>query len=311
MSRYGGGDYSPRGPPTERWDNDRFARERSGRTVIEKDRFEERDRYAAPSSRRRESSADHFFSSRPPARGGYEEEDRYYEKRERFDPPARREPRISARDVQERRYYEEDDYYEDDDPGPRRFAGGGRGGGGGRNAPRPGALVRRQSSLDTFDRKPMRYREPEEPRYREPEVVTVPPPRGGRGREEKHRYEPRYAEREYEEMDIRIAEPDRYGDDRFRGWKEREVETIRRRRPERSRSEERRGEFREREVREEVVIEEEKPWPRRGRTRMSARLVNKRALVQLGYPYEDELTDEVGWKLTLLLMRNLADICAG
>ena len=304
MSRYGGGDYSPRhgggGGPTERWDSDRFARERSGRTVIEKDRFEERDRYAAPPSRRRESSADHFFSSRPaPPRGGgggayEEEEDRFYERRERFEPPARREPRVSARDVRERRYYEEDDY-EEHDPGPRRFAGRG-GGGGGRNEPRPGMLIRRQSSLDTFDRKPMRYREPEAPRYREPEVITVPPPRGGRGREEKHRYEPRYAERDYEEMDIRIAEPDRYGDDRFRGWKEREVETIRRRRGGRSRSEERGGGFREREEeREEVVIEEEKPWPRRGRTRMSARLVNKRALVQLGYPYEDELTDEVGY----------------
>ena len=184
-----------------------------------------------------------------------------------------------------RKYYEEDEFEEEE--APRRFAKGGR------NPPRPGMLIRRQSSLDTFDRKPMRYREPEPPsRYREPEVVTVPAPRGGRGREERHRYEPRYAERDYEEMDIRIAEPDRYGDDGFRGWKEREVETIRRRRGS-SRSEERGG-FRERGVeREEVVIEEEKPWPRRGRTRMSARLVNKRALVQLGYPFEDELTNEV------------------
>ena len=283
MSRYGGGDYSPRGPPTERWDNDRFTRERSGRTVIEKDRFEERDRYAAPPSRRRESSADHFFSSRPSPRGGggYEEDDRFYEREERYGPPARREP--PPRQVRERRYYEEDDY-EEDDVGPRRFAGEGR------NPPRPGMLMRRQSSLDTFDRKPMRYREPEPPRYREPEVITVPPPRGGRGREDRHRYEPRYAERDYEEMDIRVAEPDRYGDERFRGWKEREVETVRRRRGSRSRSEERGGGFKEK---EEVVIEEEKPWPRRGRTRMSAKLVNKRALVQLGYPYEDELTDEV------------------
>lgn len=293
MSRYGGGDYSARGGPTERWDNDRFARERSGRSVIEKDRFEEHERYVAPPSRRRESSADHFFSPRPPPRGGggYEEDDRFYERQERYGPPARREPRISAREVRERRYYEEDDY-EEDDPGPRRFAGRG-----GRNEPRPGMLIRRQSSLDTFDRKPMRYREDDVPRYREPEVITVPPPRGGRGREEKHRYEPRYAERDYEELDIRIAEPDRFGDDQFRGWKEREVETIRRRRGDRSRSEERIGGYREREEKEEVVIEEEKPWPRRGRTRMSARLVNKRALVQLGYPYEDELTDEVGCSL--------------
>ena len=253
MSRYGGGDYSPRGGLTERWDNDRFARERSGRTVVEEDRFEERDRYAAPPSRRRESSADHFFSSRPRPRGGggYEEDDRFYEREERYGPPARRE--APARQVRERRYREEEDY-EEDDSGPRRFAGGSR------NPPKPGMLVRRQSSLDTFDRKPMRYREPEAPRYREPEVVTVPPPRGGRGREEKHRYEPRYAERDYEEMDIRIAEPDRYGDDGFRGWKEREVETIRRRRGSRSRSEERGGGFREK---EEVILEEEKPWPRR------------------------------------------------
>ena len=280
MSRYN--DYPPRGPPTERWDNDRLARERPSRTtVIEKDRFEERDRfddrdrYAAPlPTRRRESSADGHYGSRPRDRGGYEEDDRFYEREERYGPPARREPAVSARQVREqRRYYEEDDYEEEDDRGPRRFAGGR----GGRNEPRPGMLVRRQSSLDTFDRKPMRHREPE--------VVSVPAPRGGRGGVERHRYEPRYAERDYEEMDIRIAEPDRYGDDGFRGWKEREVETIRRRGPE----------VREREeIREEVVIEEEKPWPRRGRTRMTAKLVNKRALVQLGYPYEDELTDEVG-----------------
>ena len=257
MSRY---DYPHRPPPTERWDGDRFARERGDRTVVA-----ERDRYTSEDRRgvhRQDFAEDDYYSHRGPQGREYED-DHFYEREERYGPPARRT---------ERKYYEEDDY-EHYEPSPRR-AGGRR-----PAPPRPGMLIRRQSSLDTFDRRPP-------PRYHEPEVITVPQPRRDRVGE-RHRYEPRYAEHDYyDEEDIRIAEPDRYGDDRFRGWKEREVETIRRRNPPVSNFEE------VKEIEETEVIEE-KPWPRRGKTRMSARLVNKRALVQLGYPYEDEFSEHV------------------
>ena len=254
-------------PIRERWDGERFARERSGRSAVtERDHFEERDRYVSGGrgggAYRQEVAEDDYYSRRGP-QGATHEDDRFYEREERYGPPARRAP---VRE--ERKYYEEDEY----DDSPRRF--------GGRHAapPRPGMLIRRQSSLDTFDRRPA-------PRYHEPETVTVPPPRGGRYGQERHRYEPRYSERDYYD-DIRVAEPDWYGDDDFRGWKEREVETIRKRRPISPA-------FEEVKEKEELIIEEEKPWPRKGKTRMSARLVNKRALVQLGYPYEDEFTNDV------------------
>lgn len=128
--------------------------------------------------------------------------------------------------------------------------------------PRPG-MIRRQSSLDTFDRKPRYPREP-------PEVIKVPPPR-------RRRSPPRY-EREVE--DIRIAEPDYYGDEEFRGYKEREIITEKRRRGP--------GGFEEKETFE---FEEEEPFPRRGKTRMPGRLVNTRAIIELGYPFEQEASN--------------------
>lgn len=269
-SRYG--DYSP---APERWDAERFSRERGGRQqTLEREPFEERERYGGGGGggRRRESSADGFHFRPRPERGGGEryEEDRFISE-ERYGPPARR----YGPGRKQNRYYEEEEI-DSFESSPVR--------GGGRmvpfdrrGPPRPG-LLRRQSSLDTFDRKPMR-RYPEPPRPRTPpEVIQVPAPR-------RRRSPPRYYEQDYE--DIRIAEPDRYGDGDFRGWREREVETTRRRRPSPA-------EFREREeIKEFEGVEEEKPFPRKGRTKMSARLVNKRALVELGYPFEDEYSEEV------------------
>ena len=281
MSRYGG-DYGGRGPPAERWTPERFQRERGGRqsTVIERDtHYEERDNYSNAGSRRRESSADGYRDRRP-ARGGRDkfEDDRFFEKEERYGPPARRSGGG--------RRYEEDeeidsfvDYksgrgererrYEDD----RRFSSGR-----GPAPPRPGMLIRRQSSLDTFDRKPAPRYGP--PRPRSPEVITMPGPGSGRNRRHSP---PRYHERDYE--DIRIAEPDRYGDEHFRGWREREIERVRRRRDS-SPHERPSREFGE----EEEEIIEEKPFPRKGRSRMSAHLLNKKALFDMGYPFEDEFT---------------------
>ena len=115
-----------------------------------------------------------------------------------------------------------------------------------------------------------------------PEVIAVPGP--GRHRRSSPQ---RYSERGYYD-NIRISEPDRYGDEDFHGWKEREIETVRRRR----RSSTPHERERERDIIEEEIIEE-KPYPRKGRTKMSAHLVNKRALVDIGYPFEEEFTDEV------------------
>jgi hypothetical protein len=122
---------------------------------------------------------------------------------------------------------------------------------------RPPRLVRRQSSLDTFDRIPARKAE------------RAPPIRGVRP----HRRSspPRFVERDelYEEIDI--AEPDEYGDEEFRHFREREM-----RRPVRE------------EIVKERIIEKDKPYPRKGKTKMPKRLVDRRAVQELGYPYIEE-----------------------
>ena len=245
----------------ERWNAERFNRERGGRQVIERDRFEEHERYALPRPGAREAPVEEFHSPPPRfARGErFEERDRFFEE-ERFSPPARRSV------GRQQRYYEEEDIDSfDGSPGRGPEPLGRRGYEGRRNPPRPG-LIRRQSSLDTFDRKPLpRY--PREP----PEIIAIPT--SGRRR----RSPPRY-ERDFEE--IRIAEPDYYGDEEFRGYKEREVSTIRRR-------------LGEPEERESFEVEEEEPFPRKGKTRMPGRLVNKRAIVELGYPFEEEVSGRV------------------
>ena len=254
MSRYG--DYGGGG---ERWNAERFNRERGGRQVIERDRFEEHERYIPP---RRKAPVEEFHSPPPRvARGDrFEERDHIFEE-ERFGPPARRSV------GRQQRYYEEEDIDSFEGSPGREPEPLGRRGYEPRRAPlRPG-IIRRQSSLDTFDRKPLpRY--PREP----PEIIAMPAP--GRRR----RSPPRY-ERDFEE--IRIAEPDYYGDEEFRGYKEREVSTIRRRRGGEP-------EFEERE--ESFEVEEEEPFPRKGKTRMPGKLVNKRAIIELGYPFEEEVS---------------------
>lgn len=206
-----------------------------------------------------------------------------------------RGPSITIEKEREREYYQS--------PSPPRRA----------PAARP-AFLRRQSSLDTFDRKPLtrfvereeygppaRYRERDEYReelYRDdarpppftpiplPRTKALPPPR-------------RYAERDFREYEeIKVAEPDFYGDEDYRGFPERvrEREIIRRRR--RSRSKESRashsvrGSVRSDSVSSSSASETEtvrSEFPKRGKTRMPARLVSKRAIIDLGYPFEEEV----------------------
>lgn len=126
-------------------------------------------------------------------------------------------------------------------------------------------LLRRQSSLDTFDRIPRRKME--EARDRAPRMRGIPtappPPRASPGR---------YREREIYE-DIRIAEPDYYGDEEYRDLRDRESMDHRRR----SSSGARRRHH------------EEKPYPRKGKTRIPRKWVHIHAILDLGYPFKEEV----------------------
>lgn len=285
MSRYGGDPRSSApnvayrdSPP--RWDADRFTREREIRyngPVPERER--EHERPYEDYGRRME---DRFAT--PPRQEP--EQPRFEEKfmaEERYGPPGRRV---------ERKFYEEEDVY-------------GRGPPSGALVPfrrpevppppRPG-IIRRQSSLDTFNRQPTRrfeeydreeYRGPPPSRFREPEpprAPRYPEPRIPEPRYAEPRYaEPRYAEREYDDRDYK--------------YKEREWVSLRHRDespPSSHGGESARGGESVREVeREEEVVEEfgevEKPFPRRGKTRMPRRLINLSVLDDLGYPFHQEV----------------------
>lgn len=298
-----------RGGP-DRWDSERFAMERDRERFAgrERDRFEERDTRITTrgggfggGGRPRERSVDEVYERDRWGPRGFEddryerrERDHYEEPRyERERPPWERErergPSITIEKEREREYYSPS-------PPPRR--GGNR----------PGFL-RRQSSLDTFDRKGTmaRFHEREEygppARYNReemrppaltpiplPKTRALPPPR-------------RFEEREYYD-EIKVAEPDFYGDEDYRGYPERvrEREIIRRRRRSRSRSRESRGESRAgRSVKGSVIGSDRSSssgsfetvkteFPKKGKTRMPGRLVDKRAIIDLGYPFEEEVS---------------------
>lgn len=266
MSRYraSSGDLAY-GDEPQRWDRDRFERihisERDlpGRTDI---RFEDR------------------IDNRGP-RGGYEERD-YYE-RDRYVPPPRlaSRPRRSDRElfgqedprqIAERAlapYRPRPAYERDIDVEIERR----------RAAPRPG-LLRRQSSLDTFDRRPApRY----DPDYRLPPNIEIPLPIRRRSRE-----------RGYEEFEaVRYRAPQDY----------RDVEILREReytRRGRAKSDVKSVKSSATTVRSSSSSSETfeepsragSPGPglpgKKGRTRMPKRLVKREVVINLGYPFEDE-----------------------
>ncbi|KAH8691414.1 hypothetical protein BGW36DRAFT_327786 [Talaromyces proteolyticus] len=212
-----------------RWDSERFARERDERMY----------RGPAPAAvRERSRPRPPPFDDFDPRRDDERFERRFVEE-DRYGPPSRRRER----------FVEEDDFYASRGSGPlirRRDE----------TPPRPPRLIRRQSSLDTFDRQPARRIE------RAPPIVGV--------RQSHHRRPSSPGRRDvYEEIDI--AEPEYYGDEEFRHFREREM-----RRPVRE------------EIVEERIIKEDKPYPRKGKTKMPRRLVDTRAIQQLGYPYSEE-----------------------
>ncbi|KAI1750754.1 hypothetical protein F4782DRAFT_242071 [Xylaria castorea] len=283
----------------ERWNHDRLA--------FERDRFEERDRYVTrapprappgPPTRERvrEASVDERFVERRASRPW---EDDHVRERKYYEEPIRRR-RSPPPDLERSMYFEKERDREHHDPSPVR---------------RPGGLLRRQSSLDTFDRRPAqrlydhdRERDRDEygppARRREyrpdpyepiplPRSRALPPPR-------------MYAEHDYEE--IKVAEPQRYGDDDFHAYPEHvlERELVRtkkqrdqsvsqtsRSRTHRSRS--RRSRSRLASSRSSstssssgtggTAITAKSEYPKKGKTRIPLRLISIRAIVELQYPY--------------------------
>jgi hypothetical protein len=259
-----------------RWDSERLTIERDrNRSGGERDHFEERETritHTGPPprapSRHRELSVDEVYDRRTGR--GFEED----HVRERVYYDEHEEPRF-ARDIPvrshrgpitiEKEKEREREYY---NPSPPRRA----------PVPpvRPG-IIRRQSSLDTFDRMPPRFHKREE--YGPPALrddyrstfVPLPRPRA---------YQP-YADREYE--DVKIREKDYYDDYRVVPERVREHEIIRTRR--RSRSRESRSRSSSSSSSSALTRSE---FPKKGKTRMPSKLVSIKAIIELGYPFEIE-----------------------
>lgn len=188
------------------------------------------------------------FHREPPVMERHPREDRFearLKEMDRYGPPARHPGR----------------HYDDDDeelvyPTPHERP---------RAVSPPPRLVRRQSSLDTFDRIPSR-KMMDDYNYRPREPVTP----------SLRHSPPRRSDDVYYE-DIHIAEPDYYGDEELRGFRDREPVRSSRHRRSSSRVSER--------LDEEPF---EKPYPRKGKTRMPKKLVHPRAILDRHYPFEEQ-----------------------
>ena len=272
----------------ERWDKDRFMFERDR----ERERVEERERRfnRGPPVRTRESSPDGPGPDRRGPRMPWED-DRYRPRERRYvdeDRPYRRSPPPEIeRDIERLTISRERERDRDNSP-PRR----------------PGMILRRQSSLDTFDRRPApRFYEKDQygpparrPEYRPEPYEPIPLPR------HKRLPPPRiYADRDYE--DIKVSEPDRYGDEEYHPYperlREREIIKSKRRRSSSrtSRSRTHRSASRTSTTSSSsssssggaTTVTAKSQYPKKGKTRIPARLVNARALMELGYPFIKEV----------------------
>jgi len=141
--------------------------------------------------------------------------------------------------------------------------------------PRP-QFIRRQSSLDTFDRRPMGRPSDD---YRLPAEVPIPLPiRRPRNppREQFHEEYERYHDSDEDYQDFRVQQ-ERKG--RHRSQSRMRSRSVRRRRS-RSSSSSAASSF------EEIIVGEE--IGRKGRTKMPKRLVHKSAVVEKGLPFEED-----------------------
>ena len=148
--------------------------------------------------------------------------------------------------------------------------------------PRP-QIIRRQSSLDTFDRRPFsRYGD----QYHIPADVPVPLPI--RRPRSPRRERDRYREREFEEIRYRDLEPqsfEEYEDIRIR--REKSSGPQRRKSAAKSAASTSSSSFEEVETVEKKKIKVE--IGKRGKTRMPKRLAHKKAIIELGLPFEEEV----------------------
>lgn len=289
------------------WDRERFLYERDrDRYGDERVRYEEEDRYARPSRHRGDSVDDRYErrTSRPhddeivirDSRRVYYDDEPPRSARHRSPPPELERERERER---ERRVVIERERFRSPARSP--------------SPPARPAFLRRQSSLDTFDRRP-KFMEKEErygpPARREdfrprpyepiplPRTRALPPPR-------------RFADREYYD-EIRVSDPDYYGDEEYRSYPERvrEREVVRTRKRDHSPATTvRSGRSRSHKtstVRSHsrtssgtstssasssggTTVTVKSEYPKKGKTRIPARLVSKRALIDLGYPFIEEV----------------------
>jgi hypothetical protein len=268
---------------SDRWDRDRvvYERDRDRYGDERRERFEERDSGYSRTTRTRDHSDERYDRRQRTYEDEVVRDRRYVDDEPRYAP--RREP---AGDYDRRVVIEKEK--------EREVV---------RDRP---TLLRRQSSLDTFDRRPLpRFYEREEygpPARREdyrpqpyapvplPRTNALPPPR-------------RHVERDYYD-EIKVADPDYYGDEEFRSYPERvrEREVIRtRRRRERSResrasksyshrSSSRSSSVSSRSSNASETTTARSEYPKKGKTRIPSRLVSKRALIDLGYPFIEEVS---------------------
>ena len=172
-------------------------------------------------------------------------ERRLTEATEKYGPPANPPPVLRA---------EEDDHFVETDTPRRRVEV---------SPPRP-RLIRRQSSLDTFDLSSRRRRHRDRDADEVPRIAVVPPPT--------KRYSPPGSE--YYD-DIGIAEPEYYGDEEYRDFHDREYIQPR--------------QYRDEYEEDSYKQVDERPYPRRGKTRIPKRHANIGAIIEIGYPYQEEV----------------------
>ncbi|KAF2188721.1 hypothetical protein K469DRAFT_85664 [Zopfia rhizophila CBS 207.26] len=255
----------------ERWDRDKFERmsRRGGPYEHDHLRFEEHERSGRG---HRDIDFDERYDRRGPQ---VAERERFYED-ERFDRPRRHrtdfldEP--TASEVANRTlapYRRKSIVERDVDVAVRRPA-------------RP-QYIRRQSSLDTFDRRPLpRYGDVEREEWRPPTNVPIPLPIRERRRSPSRR---RFREDDYEEIHYRDSSPrENYREVEVR----REKSTHRRSGSRAARSSARSARSSSSSSFEEVSPVRISIAGRKGKTRMPKRLVKKQAVIELGYPFEEE-----------------------
>ncbi|KAL1305052.1 hypothetical protein AAFC00_001991 [Neodothiora populina] len=279
MSRFGGRHSSSDlayGDEPNRWDRDRFERFRSrgppGAPEEQREtiRIQERD---AP--RRTDIRIEERDTRRGP-KSVYDERDFDFMQEERYGPPAR----IPRHRVSDRDLFAEIDRRELDDQRYKRKSAIEREVEIDRiERPRPG-LIRRQSSLDTFDRRPLRReREREREEYRLPPNVPIPLPRRRSPSRRRHHDD-------FEDIHYREYSP--YRDVEIT----RERSHVRKRDGAKSdlRSVSARSDSTEsfEEISRASSPSPERKVGKKGKTRMPKRLVKREAIIQLGYPFEEE-----------------------